>query len=267
MEKLKLKHNKKRNTAFLFESLTKELTKAIVNKDEKTKNIILSIMKEHFKKGSTLAKELDVYKSLYETRGLNKDTANRMLNEAKKMYSTFMPQDIFNQQTRIINDVNKKVSPAVFTNFMSNYKDLATIAQIFDNEIPMKTRVILEQYLIDRLSTEDNAQNNLKPIDSLVYKEFVKKFNDKYGTSLMEEQKELLTKYIASYSNDDIDFKVYLNEEISRIRQVVLSSKQITESKEKEGLLSVLEAFKTTQITPTMVEKVLKLQQLVKELV
>ncbi len=267
MEKLKLKHNKKRNTAFLFESLTKELTKAIVNKDEKTKNIILSIMKEHFKKGSTLAKELDVYKSLYETRGLNKDTANRMLNEAKRMYSTFMPQDIFNQQTRIINDVNKKVSPAVFTNFMSNYKDLATIAQIFDNEIPMKTRVILEQYLIDRLSTEDNPQNNLKPIDSLVYKEFVKKFNDKYGTSLMEEQKELLTKYIASYSNDDIDFKIYLNEEISRIRQVVLSSKQITESKEKEGLLSVLESFKTTQVTPAMVEKVLKLQQLVKELV
>jgi hypothetical protein len=131
----------------------------------------------------------------------------------------------------------------------------------------MKTRVILEQYLIDRLSTEDNAQNNLKPIDSLVYKEFVKKFNDKYGTSLMEEQKELLTKYIASYSNDDIDFKVYLNEEIARIRQVVLSSKQITESKEKEGLLNVLEAFKTTQITPAMVEKVLKLQQLVKELV
>jgi len=267
MEKLKLKQNKKRNTAFLFESLTKELTKAIVNKDEKTKDIILSIMKEHFKKGSVLAKELDVYKSLYETRGLNKDTANRMLNEAKRMYSTFMPQDIFNQQTRIINDVNKKVSPAVFTNFMSNYKDLATIAQIFDNEIPMKTRVILEQYLIDRLSTEDNPQNNLKPIDSLVYKEFVKKFNDKYGTSLMEEQKELLTKYIASYSNDDIDFKVYLNEEIARIRQVVLSSKQITESKEKEGLLSVLESFKTTQVTPAMVEKVLKLQQLVKELV
>jgi hypothetical protein len=150
---------------------------------------------------------------------------------------------------------------------MSNYKDLATIAQIFDNEIPMKTRVILEQYLIDRLSTEDNPQNNLKPIDSLVYKEFVKKFNDKYGTSLMEEQKELLTKYIASYSNDDIDFKIYLNEEIGRIRQVVLSSKQITESKEKEGLLNVLESFKTTQVTPAMVEKVLKLQQLVKELV
>ena len=76
MQKLKLKHNKKRNTAFLFESLTKELTKAIVNKDEATKQVILSIMKEHFKKGSILAKELDVYKSLYETRGLKKETAD-----------------------------------------------------------------------------------------------------------------------------------------------------------------------------------------------
>ena len=59
MQKLKLKHNKKRNTAFLFESLTKELTRAIVNKDEKTKQIILSVIKEHFRKGSILAKELD----------------------------------------------------------------------------------------------------------------------------------------------------------------------------------------------------------------
>jgi hypothetical protein len=149
---------------------------------------------------------------------------------------------------------------------MSNYKDLATIAQIFDNEIPMKTRVILEQYLIDRLSTQDDPQNNLKPIDSLVYKEFVKKFNEKYGTSLMEEQKQLLTKYIASYSNDDIDFKVYLNEEIGRIRQAVLSSKQITENKQREGLVNILESFRTNQITPAMIEKVLKLQQLVKEL-
>ena len=48
MERIKLKHNKKRNTAFLFESLTKELTKAIVAKDEKRKALVLSIIKEHF---------------------------------------------------------------------------------------------------------------------------------------------------------------------------------------------------------------------------
>jgi hypothetical protein len=266
-ERVKVKHNKKRNTAFLYETLVKELTKSIVNKDNQKRKVIVGILKEHFGKNSVLHKELDVYKSLYESKGLDNVTATRLIQEAKRVYLSLNSQDIFNQQTIIINDVNKKVNASVFTNFMSNYKDLATIAQIFDNEIPMKTRVILEEYLIDRLSTQDDPQNNLKPIDSLVYKEFVKKFNDKYGASLMEEQKQLLTKYIASYSNDDIDFKVYLNEEIGRIKQIVISSKQITESKQREGLVNILESFRTNQITPAMIEKVLKLQQLVKELV
>ena len=266
MQKTKLKHNKKRNTAFLFESLTKELTKAILNKDGKTKQIITSILKEHFRKGTILSSELDVYKSLYETRGLKKEIAERMILETKRVYFGLNHQDIFNAQTEVINDVNKKLNPTVFSNFMSNYKDLATIAQIFDQEIPIKTRVILEQYLVDRLSTDDKEIQNIKPIDNIVYKQFVNKFNDKYSSSLMEEQKELLTKYIASYSDDDIDFKVYLNEEISRIKKVIVSSKQINESQEKESLLSVIESFRSTEINQETIQKVLKLQQLIKEL-
>jgi len=35
---MKMKHNKKRNTAFLYESLIKELTKAIVRKQTDPKN-------------------------------------------------------------------------------------------------------------------------------------------------------------------------------------------------------------------------------------
>ena len=31
---MKLRHNKKRNTAFLYESLIRELTKAVVKKDD-----------------------------------------------------------------------------------------------------------------------------------------------------------------------------------------------------------------------------------------
>jgi hypothetical protein len=267
MQKTKLKHNKKRNTAFLFESLTKELTKAILNKDEKTKQIITSILKEHFRKGTVLSRELDVYKTLYETRGLKKELAEKMIIETKRIYFGLNHNDVFNSQTQVINDVNKKLSPSVFTNFMSNYRELATIAQIFDQEIPIKTRVILEQFLIDRLSTNEEIKEEIKPIDNIVYKQFVSKFNEKYSDTLLEEQKELLTKYIASYSDDDIDFKVYLNEEITRIKNTITSSNQLNESQEKQGLLKILESFKTTQINEEMIQKVLKLQQLVKELV
>jgi len=45
-EKMKVKYNKKRNTAFLYETLVKELTKSIVNKDDGRKKEKIEIAKE-----------------------------------------------------------------------------------------------------------------------------------------------------------------------------------------------------------------------------
>ena len=45
---MKMKHNKKRNTAFLYECLLKELTKTIVRSENKRKDEIISIIKEFF---------------------------------------------------------------------------------------------------------------------------------------------------------------------------------------------------------------------------
>ena len=39
--KRKIKHNKKRNTAFLYEVLVREITKSIITKDLQKKNIII----------------------------------------------------------------------------------------------------------------------------------------------------------------------------------------------------------------------------------
>ena len=64
-----MKYNKKRNTAFLYETLILEMTKAALNKDEKRKNIALDIIKENFAKNSILDEELDAYRSIMETKG------------------------------------------------------------------------------------------------------------------------------------------------------------------------------------------------------
>ena len=72
---MKLKHNKKRNTAFLFESLVREMTKAVVNKDMEGKQKVLSIIKEHFHKGTELYKEGDTLpegKNFSRTKQSNK---------------------------------------------------------------------------------------------------------------------------------------------------------------------------------------------------
>ena len=46
---MKIKHNKKRNTAFVFESLVKEITIAILKENNERKDKAISIVKKHFK--------------------------------------------------------------------------------------------------------------------------------------------------------------------------------------------------------------------------
>ena len=53
-----MRHNKKRNTAFIYETLTRELTKAIVAKNKTRKKEVLVIIREHFEGDSPLAREL-----------------------------------------------------------------------------------------------------------------------------------------------------------------------------------------------------------------
>ena len=53
---MKMKHNKKRNTAFIFEALIRELTKAIVAKDDDKKKLIVKLVRENFKGSSALAR-------------------------------------------------------------------------------------------------------------------------------------------------------------------------------------------------------------------
>ena len=55
---MKTRHNKKRNTAFVFEALVREVTKSIVAGNTSRKRKVVSIVKEHFSSGTLLNKEL-----------------------------------------------------------------------------------------------------------------------------------------------------------------------------------------------------------------
>ena len=79
-----MKHNKKRNTAFLYECLIKELTKAIVREDKKRQTITKNILREFFYKGSILKKELEIYNSLLESKEMETSYSHRLLQETKK---------------------------------------------------------------------------------------------------------------------------------------------------------------------------------------
>ena len=82
-----MKHNKKRNTAFLYECLIRELTRAIIKENKEKQETIQTILKEFFMKGKPLKNELNLYNSLIESKELSADFSRRLLVETKKAVS------------------------------------------------------------------------------------------------------------------------------------------------------------------------------------
>ena len=269
-----MRHNKKRNTAFLFDALVNELTKATINKDDRRKGQIVKVVKEHFKKGSILAKENELYKTLLETDNLDLNTSEKLLFEVKRVRFRLNDEDIFDAQTALINDVNKTLSKETYNTFVPNYRNLASIAQIFNEEIPVKSRVLLEQKLVDKMcGTKQLPEEQIKHVDNIVFKKFADKFNEEYSEILSEQQKELINQYIFSFADNGLGLKVYLNEEIGRLKRLVeesMSMKEIFNDKDMldktKEVAQILEGYKTRPVDESMIKELVKIQNLTQEL-
>jgi len=270
----KTRHNKKRNTAFIYEALVRELTKCVVAKDEERKGIVVSIVREHFAKDSLLRQELELYKVLYESEDLEKSMCEKLISEVKRSHDSLNKEKIFEEQSALIKRINGSLSKGVFANFVPNYKSLATIAQILNPDVSVRHRVLLESNLAETLSVSpEDKKAAMAPIDNLVYKTFVKKFNEQYDGKLLEGQENLLSKYIASFHDDGLELKIYLHEELSRLKGVLnraLQEEDITDDtvlhENTKKVLSLLDTYKAVEIGPVMIEQVLKIQSLVEEL-
>jgi hypothetical protein len=269
---MKMKHNKKRNTAFLYECLLKELTKSIVHNDFDKKNKVIKIIKEFFHKESTLKQDLDIYRSIVESKKMSKEFAQRFLTEIKKDFNDLNRKDVFNQQTRLINTINETLSPAAFANFLSNYKDIASVGAFLNSKLKARPRLIIEAKIIRLLTKEKPIVNEMKHIDNLTYKTFVNKFNQTYEKTLRKEQKDLLTNYIVSFSDNGLGLKSFLNEEITRLKtEVGLLSENQKNAKNNaitpklKQVYSKLQSFSKFPITEDLVRDVFYIQDLVYE--
>tara|TARA_Y100001963_G_C6724704_1_gene420840 strand:+ start:368 stop:1204 length:837 start_codon:yes stop_codon:yes gene_type:complete len=273
----KQKHNKKRNTAFLYEALVREMTKAVVSKDKGRKDKVVDILKESFSSSKILGKELRLYQTLLESTALSSVTAEKLLYKIREAYSDLDQDEIYNAQSSVINRINKEIGPDVYNNFVPNYKSIATVSQLFgvdSTAVGIKRGVILEQQILETMTSNviEEAATEMKPIDNIVFKTFTSKFNEIYAEGLLSEQKELLNRYILSFSSDT-DIKIYLNEELGRLYTALQGALNTEEVKSDQSMaestnsvIQMIEQFKNTPIDKNLVEKVLKIQNLVHEI-
>ena len=269
---MKIKHNIKRNTAFVYEALVREATVAILKEDVERKEKAVSIIKKHFHSQSILRQDLDCYRSLYENQSLDEKTSQKILNEVRMQKHMLDPTGLFKQQTELIHDINKELTPEVFNNFVPNYKALATIDQMFSTKTSPKNRVILEVEIVKGMTTTPQSAEQ-PAVDNVTFRTFVGKFNDKYQNGLLQEQKDLLTRYITSFSDNSLELKMYLNTEISRLKTKLAEAVNVDEISNDNDMLEKtnkivkkLESFSKSDINENVLMTVLKTQSLVEEI-
>ena len=86
---------------------------------------------------------------------------------------------------------------------------------------------------------------------------------------MIQEQKDLLNRYITSFSDDGFELRLYLNEELSRLKSVLKAAKEETEpliSTKVGDVMTYLEELRRREFTSIDLSKILKTQELVKEL-
>ena len=269
-QKIKNKHNKKRNTAFLFESLSSELTKCVVEKRDDRRQKVMDIIKNLFYPTTEMSRELRLYRDIYESVDLSRNDLEKIITTASIEHRNLDQKKLFQEQSQAIKKINVELGKEVFNNFVPNYKCLATISQMFGATKEIKGRVLLESKVADIVSEPKTSEQ--KTIDNVTLKTFIGKFNEEYS-GLLSEQKSLLNKYVLSFLDNGIDYKIHLNREVSRLKAAInesFSSKEVesdNEMKEKsKQVLLFLEDLQKQSIDNVHVLKILKIQQLVEEL-
>ena len=270
---MKVKHNKKRNTAFVYEALVREATAAILKKDITRRNTVVNLLKKHFVPGSVLYQNLECHRSLYESHSLDVVTSEKILREARLANRLIDPDHLFKAQSDLIYDINKELEPSVFNAFVPNYKTLASISQIFSHKISPRDQVLLEGEIISSMTNLEPDEDAFENIDSLVIKTFVEKFNKKYKTDLLDEQKELLSYYISSFADNALELKTFLNEEITRLKDKLIEAKDSADiaddsamAKKTDQIIERLTGYAICTIDDGTLLTVLKTQSLVKEI-
>lgn len=264
-------HNKKRNTAFLFEALVKEQIECVLKKNDKKAKLIEATINKFFSPNSILGKELELYVVLSESSKLTDDLAERLISSVKKEHEKLDNEQIFVEQSKLIHYVNKTFGDKVYENYISNYKILATINNLFNLKVPIKQRVIMEQKLKEWMTSKVLEEEQVSDkIDVVVFQQYIKNFNEKYST-LLDEQKKLLSNYILYQFGSELDFKLYVNEECSRLIKTISSNinklnNQPELQKTVNECLSNLKNVSFKHVDESFVYSLMKYQELAREI-
>jgi hypothetical protein len=280
----KIKHSKFKNTGFLFELLTRQITVEILNgSEEKSKNII----KEFYGKGTEMAKELRLFNLLINEKYNSENKAEKFIDAILEAHTKIDYTRLQREKYNLVKSIKENFE---ITNFLAspvtNYKILASIHKLFEG----KKNDILDVHdvfnskltLVEHISSnsqisKDSKQDKLvedykkqeKDLRLLTFKILTESFNKKY-TSLNESQKGLLREYINNVTNTSKFNEYYESELIKTITSLHEMYKGMKDKITKIKLRETINVLKKQKIgkkiTDGQVSALMMSYELIKEI-
>jgi len=279
----KIKHSKFKNTGFLFELLTRQITLEVLNgSEEKAKEII----REFYGKGTEMSKELRLFNLLinekYNTESKAEKFIEAILEAHVKLDYTKLQREKYNlvksiKETFEIDNflaspvTNYKILASVHKLFEAKANDVLDVKDVFDSKLTLVEHISNSQTSVkqkeDKLVEEYKKQE--KDLRLLTFKILTESFNKKY-TNLDDSQKSLLREYINNVTNTSKFGEYFEKELIKTITELHTMYKGMSDKITKIKLRETINVLKKQKlgkkITDEQVSSLMLSYELIKEI-
>lgn len=233
-----LKHNKKRNVGLLNEFFAQYMANAAVEFRFDDYAKADSLWKKHFKEGTELSKELQLFEAVANANLKDRTIAHKVLEQVKKHVKTQSQERLDREKTTLIHEIRSELADdSFFDRQIGDYKTNATIQLVLnywrngDDEKPNKFSQVshLEEKVVDYMVEDKSSlppfdhallETSQEDIDRLVVNVFREKVDNKYSQQLNKEQKEILGLY--TFANRNEDSKKALSKKLKTVRENVI---------------------------------------------
>jgi len=226
-------HNKKRNTALLYEFLVRTISSSLVEGDKKKSSSALKILKRHFKPGTQLYREFRLFNALIKTTVSSDAVSSTIINEARAAASSVNIDQLDREKSLLIRSINHTIKDDDFYDQpVTEYRMYATIQTLLnewrktpgtaDIESLARYEDSLRKWLVTEKVSDNHTVSDASPGTSrLLMKVMMKKLNEKYSVALNSEQRDIIKSYAFSAANED---QTTVKKKLQEIKKSLLES-------------------------------------------
>jgi hypothetical protein len=210
-----VRHNKKRNCALLYEFLIRHMSKCLVSGQKDMANKTMEIFKKYFTAGKPLNEELNLFKSVIDSRVESRHSAQKIVESVCRKATKTNARELDVVKSQLIKEINYTFKDKDFYNYkIPGYIVYASVQallsesrnkkQLIDEVQRIKLEDVICEYMVKAPRATVSPLEKNPVYNNTVYNLVVEKFHSKYDQKLSVAQKKLLMQYAAyMISGDD----------------------------------------------------------------